>query len=703
MLHALGLGRMSGLRLLAVLLLCPGFTRAADPVVIRTEAPATQLRLDASGDPLPPNALARFGTIRFRHGEGVQDVELSPNDLFLATMGSRLVLWDAATGRQLWSAEGGHANSGYGLRRVVFSPDSSKAYVAVNSRLVRVFDAKSGARTELKLARRVRREAADSEPVDDDEESPASIDLSSDGKLIALGGPQSLRVCDATGAVLYELKNDLEKRDFDDEDRLAPENGYAFARFSPDGGRLAVATSDRGKELRLHDARSGELLRTIELKDRAVQFAFSRDGAHLAASERDHTVRLYDVETGKRVWEHTVELKNPYENYTSSIVFSPDGSQIAVGATDHRIYILNAVAGERRGALVGHAWYPWGLAYSTDGRMLYSSGWEGRIRRWDTKTLTQLAPPAGEVASGVITMSRDGLLIAYAADLGHIRIIDSATRKMRQTLEADGTDHSCLLFSPDGSGLAVGGNNGDQVVVNFWDVHTGKVIHRFSWPKGKDPHSRVEDLAFAPDGRRLASAVFRQSAVQVFDLERGVRLPDLKHKQVYGLCFSPVSNELATAGWDKALRFWDAESFELRSTIDVGRFAGAIGGDDLRMYAVRFNSTGELLATAHLVNGAVRIWDAARAEPVRRFRVDGGFHFGSIAFSPDGRWLATGSHNGMLEVWNAGTGERASVVGRHGTGVYTLSFGADSKTLVTGGGDVGILWRVTLPEDGPAK
>ncbi|OAI56424.1 hypothetical protein AYO47_09030 [Planctomyces sp. SCGC AG-212-M04] len=698
---------MSGSTLLAVLLIIPSLALAADPVT-RPQPPAAEARLDAYGDPLPPNALHRFGTTRFQHCESVLELELSPNDRFLATMGTKLIVWDAATGRQHWSAESpfeDSPNAGYGVRRFVFSPDSTKLYLTGHPELIYVFEVGSGQRTEIHLANPGRPKKV--EPLPEEElVGHTSIDVSSDGKFFALGGQQSLSVCDSTGAILYDVKNDPEVNADDGfeknsgGDRLAPDGGYTYARFSPDSTRIAVATSDRGKVLRLLNAQTGELVTTFELTARPVQFAFSRDSLHVATSERDHVVRLYDVETGKRLWEHKIELTNPYENYTSSIAYSTDGSQIAVGATDNRIYVIDAATGERRGVLIGHGWYPWGLAYSADSRTLYSSGWEGRIRRWDTTTLTQLPPPAGEVASSVITISRDGLLVAYACDRGHIRIVDSATAAERRTLEPNGMDQSCLLFSPDGSRLAVGGSRGDEVAVQLWDIHSGKLAHSWSWPKGRDPHSSVSDVSFTPDGGRLATTVFRQSTVQVFNLETGERLKDLKHKEVYGLSYSSDGGQLATSGWDERIRFWDAQSLDEKSTVQMSSVAQKGQGDDLRIYTLRFDPTGKLFATAHLSNGTVRIWDAARHTLLRKFRIEGSFTHGALAFSPDGRWLATGASDGAVELWDAQTAKPTGIVGRHGTRVYTLSFGADSRTLVSGGADdVGIIWKVPLPAE----
>ena len=71
-----------------------------------------------------------------------------------------------------------------------------------------------------------------------------------------------------------------------------------------------------------------------QLASRLVRLAFSPDSKHIATTERDSAVRLYDAETGDRVWSHVVKLTNIYENYTSAIAFSPDGK--IAGRVRHR-------------------------------------------------------------------------------------------------------------------------------------------------------------------------------------------------------------------------------------------------------------------------------------------------------------------------------------------------------------------------------
>ena len=185
--------------------------------------------------------------------------------------------------------------------------------------------------------------------------------------------------------------------------------------------------------------------------------------------------------------------------------------------------------------------------------MLYSSGWDGGVRRWDIAAEKQLDLPKGIHATGVVAASPDGRTLAYEDDSGTIRVVDAANGKERRVLKLPGTTFSQLAFSPDSRRLAGGGSTDKNVQVAVWDLASGEVVHRWDWPKGPDPHSTVESLCFAPGGNRLAAAVFRQSLASVWDLTTGKRIAQLTHSEIYGLSFSPDGKTLGHSrlGFDR--------------------------------------------------------------------------------------------------------------------------------------------------------
>lgn len=673
---------------------------------------------DALGDPVPANALLRFGTLRFRPSSGVSELALSPDESVIVSVGKNLVVWDTKSGQERWRADPdsfGRESQGsrYGARPIAFSSDSTQFFTTNGPVQIAIWNISTQSQELVTI------QTEENHPPH--RNKTLSLDVARDAEILALGRDDGIVIFRRDGTVLYEIANNIDGPLKNDErDRLAFFGHYTSARFSPDGSKLAVVTSDRPETLRIHATETGIEQRSITLASKLVRLAFSPDGKQIVATERDSAVRLYDVESGGRIWSHVLPLNNPYENYTSAVAFSPDGNLIAAGATDHQLHLFDARTGEEVGQLTGTRWYPWTLAFTSDSKTLYSAGWDGTIRRWDVQGREQLPLPQGVHATEVISASPDGQTLAYQDDAGTIRLVQSTTGKELRQVKLTGLHFSQLQFSPDGEFLAGGGQNGDQIQVAVWNVKSGERFRFWSWPKGRDPHSQVEALCFTPDGKRLAAAVFRQSAAYVWDIVKDEQTAMLKHPEIYGLSFSPDGQTLATAGWDSIVRFWKTESSELSHEFQVSTeknddqqnvVVNAVPGNkrdlnqrvgDLRMYAVCYASEGDLIATAHMT-GDVWIWQATTMQPLMRIPV-GGFVYGAMSFSPDGLWLATGTSNGKIQLWDPLTGTRVWNGGQHQHYAYTVGFGHDSRTLVSGADEgLSYLWNLRPPEMNPSQ
>lgn len=242
-----------------------------------------------------------------------------------------------------------------------------------------------------------------------------------------------------------------------------------------------------------------------------------------------------------------------------------------------------------------------------------------------------------------------------------------------------------VAFALGGGRLAVATGAPKQPgSVTLWDVSTRKRVWKHAEAGG------VPAVAFSPDGKSLAIAVFANAA-RLLDGGTGRVVRTFAHpKEVRGVAFSPDGRLLATACWDKLVRVWDVAG---------GTEKRACAGHKDRIFAVEFSPDGKLLLSVGGDDGA-KLWDAATGAEMYTFKH---YYMPRARFAPDGRWVITGSYDGTTRLWNVRTGEAR--VRFSGTGgVHQLAFSQAARTLaVCGFGRDISLFDLTLREPDDAE
>jgi len=696
---------LAGLLTAAVLILQP-VTQTSLAEETKSEEKQDQLkrlRVDAMGDPLPEAALIRMGALRFQHPDYVVELALSPDETRVVTIGEELVTWDAQTGKELWRSNTRDLKiflsaAAYGGRLIVFAPGGQTMYTPGQPNEVLAWDVESGEHEVIKIKPGIDQPANSIGPT-------RSVDVSPDGQWLAVGNNAQLVICDLAGETQHVIANNPQQPiDEFGPDRLCSDGEFSYGRFSPNGKLFVLVNSESPKEIRVHEAQSGKELRRIPLTDRLVRLAFSPDSTQIAATERDSAVRKYDVATAERLWEYQIELKNNAESYTCGIAYSPDAKTIAVCApigSDYDIHLLRAESGQRFGKPLVHLWKPWAVAFTADSQTLFSSGWDGAIRRWDVATQRQIDLPGAVHSVGAVAVSPNGQLAAHSDEGGAVHVLNVADGKELRQLKVPGGKNNELAFSPDSRLLAGGGKMGEQVHITVWDVADGKIAHHWNWPKGRDTHSDFNDLCFSPNGKMLAGAVHRQSTGYVLDLETGQELTKIPHREIHGLSFSPNNATLATAGWDKVLAFWDPRTGEKLREVNMGDLNAPKLDGDVGMHAVRYSPQNNLIATLHC-DSFVRLWDAENLQLIAKIYNGRGFSQGGSGFSPDGLWYATGDAGGQVRLWDSLTGQLVWDRGKQQDRTKARGFGGLGRTLASGDEGICYLWDLR-PTDVPLQ
>jgi WD40 repeat protein len=616
--------------------------------------------------PLPAGAFARLGTSRLHHAQVTSALAFLPGDrtILSGSHSGGIRFWDTTTGKQTRLLPGPSS-------KLIVSPNGTMLASSAWDGRIFLRNVEKGEQTAV---------------LSGHTGEVTSLAFAPGGKTLLSGGAdRTIRLWDVSGATpLWSVP--------------APAAVRCVA-FSDDGKRVASSGDDG--HVCLWDAANGRKERALEgHTGKVTTVGFAVGGKTLVSGGWDHTARLWAVATGKALRSFS------HDGGVEAAVLSPDGKSLAVlGGWDHTLYVWDLTADGERLRWKGRQPSGLRLAFSRDSKKLASSGWDSTVRLWDATTGKRLPAdlPAGHegwVYAAVALPDNRGLVTAGSDE--QILLWDVATRRIVRRFEGHTNRVWCLAVTADGKTLASGSS--DQTI-RLWDLSSGQQVRQIAL------RGQVKGLAFSPDGRRLASAVGQDgystwmgkidgAGAQVWETATGdLKLTLTGHTgAVKSVAFAPDGRTLATAGSDGTVRIHDAMTGKEHRTLVSGKGA---------LEAVAFSPDGERIATAGQ-DAKVRLWQTDSGEKLFEMQGPRGWNL-ALAFSPDGRTLVSSAFDDVsydrtgarvegfpMRLWEVASGkERARFVGHQGT-AQAVTFSADGTMIVSGGADGALLlWDLT--------
>ncbi len=453
--------------------------------------------------------------------------------------------------------------------------------------------------------------------------------------------------------------------------------------YSPDGQYLASAGEDQS--IVLWHLPSGKELRRLKGHEQEVKsIDFSPDGLHLVSGSRDATLIIWDVTTGEIV-NH---LKG-HSAFVNAVDYSPDGLLVVSASSDETVKIWDPVTALEIHSLKGHSAPVNTVKFSPDGRMIASGSDDNSIRLWNTRSgdlinsLRYFSLSLGGDKSDAISsidFSPDGEYILSGSMDHLVRIWSITSGHVVQTFEEHEWPVTAVAYSSFGNFVASGSHDN---TIRVWNLNTGQQVYKVQ------QGSFVNDLEFSPDGKWLVSCG-DDDAINVWDLEQSkpnqVLSKDVHIDNQVPMAVSPVGKKIIAGVGNKALKIWEVSRGMIKRQIQMSSVrTTAFSPDGQRFVTINKHQSSEYM-------NSIGLWDVRSGNLIGSFGKP--FLEGNVwtelpaVFSPDGKYFVTG-HSNDIDLWDISTRRKLkSLEHSRNSGVYSIDFLPDGKSLAVGGGGI---------------
>ena len=485
------------------------------------------------------------------------------------------------------------------------------------------------------------------------------------------------------------------------------------AAFSPDCRTLAAGGIN--KDIFLWDVVEHRTVAILTGHQGTVgHLAFSPDGRFLASASLDETARLWDMRSNP---PRELAKLEPQLRAVLCVAFSSDSKTLVTGGYSKPVKlwdVSNPQAPRQIGSL--DSMWPQHAVFSPDGTRLAICANQGAVRLFEFPSLRELEPLRGQPGiHGWLSFSPDGRRLASAGGNLCICIWDLEHPEKLQMLKGHDKDPQCLAFTPDGNTLVSGGTDG---TVRLWDMATNSAAepefryeswihavafsrdsryaavlasdHLILWDVVAKREAATQDFAFSGEGQIEFSPDGKTVCVTSAGSARWFEMPSLrllKEEPADRLVFAQDGGFAMLARQGQIIRrdYPSGVEASLGSSAIVGRTSAALSPD-----GGTFVIGGK--------EGKMALWHTHRPGPQTMLEGHKG-RIQSVAFSPDGKWIASASSDGTIGLWQP-NGRNIRFLRGHNGVVWDVAFSRDGRTLASSADDGTIkLWNLASMQE----
>jgi WD40 repeat protein len=384
----------------------------------------------------------------------------------------------------------------------------------------------------------------------------------------------------------------------------------------------------------------------------------------------DGTVKLWDLEKGQVLHSFLTDATG-----MNGATLTPDGQLLVAAYGDKTLKVWNLANDQRVHTLEGHTEAVNAAVVTPDGRCIISASNDGTVRVWDMASAQLLRTLKGHAASvNALALTPDGQSVISASNDKTLKVWDFAGGREQRTLTGHTASVTAVAVTPDG-GQAV--SVSEDMTMRVWDLLNDRELLACG-----DRKSRLYAVAVTSDGVLALSGAGAISGgwntVKVWDIKTG----ELRHtfrghtQQVNAIAVSPDRQFAISASWDTYLRVWDLASIDQRPDTPLP--------EDFWVNGSTAMPDGQHFISAS--RQTLKVWgteSSTELHTLAKLPDQPEIFLRSVAFTPDGRFVITGSSDGKLRIWDVESGGEPRTVRAHSARVNAVAATSAGQVIST--------------------